>query len=250
MNWKSKLLWQRENWSEINWYLVSGVVFFVFVISFLAYGAWKLHQLVNDAGALPIESVIVKGERQFTTNAAIHTAMQSLMGSSFFSADVNQVQQALEGLPWVYRASVRREWPAKMLVFIEEQQPVAHWNSDQWINVHGELFKASKPVEFAYLPQLKGPEGTAKQVLKNYKKLSQLLEINGFKLTQLSLNPRHAWRAVLGNGIMLELGREDKMARIQRFVDVYPVLAKSSKKVMSVDLRYDTGLAVGWANAE
>ncbi len=56
--------------------------------------------------------------------------------------------------------------------------------------------------------------------------------------------------ATLGNGIMLELGREDKMARIQRFINVYPELVKQEKSVARVDLRYDTGLAVGWEDAQ
>lgn len=90
----------------------------------------------------------------------------------------------------------------------------------------------------------------AKEVLISFRQMDELLRINSFKLDRLSLSPRHAWEATLGNGIMLELGREDKMARIQRFINVYPELVKQEKSVARVDLRYDTGLAVGWEDAQ
>nr|WP_283103772.1 cell division protein FtsQ/DivIB [Shewanella gelidii] len=195
---------------------------------------------------MPIETVAVKGDRQYTSDVAIQSALQDLMMTSFFSADVAQVQDALENLPWVYQASVRRVWPAKLKVFIQEQKAAAHWNGDAWLNEHGEVFDAPEQSSLAHLPQLAGPENMANRILESYRQIDALLKIHGYGLRDLHLSPRHAWRATLENGIHLELGREDKMARVQRFIDVYPTLDKQPKMVAKVDLRYDTGLAVGW----
>lgn len=236
--------------SQVDWYLCSGLLFLLFVVLGLSMAAWKLNLVLNDADALPIEAVAIKGERTHTSDKEIQIALQDLMQRSFFSADVNQVQEALEALPWVYQASVRREWPAKLKIFLVEQQAVAHWNGDAWLNNYGEVFDAPYKDDIGLLPKLAGPEGQSKAVLTTYKQVSELLKINSFNLTALSLSPRHAWHGTLQNGIMLELGREDKMARIQRFINVYPTLEKQPKEVAKVDLRYDTGLAVGWANAQ
>ncbi|WP_157582415.1 cell division protein FtsQ/DivIB [Shewanella woodyi] len=241
--WKLKL-------QQVDWYLCFGLLFLLFVLLGLSMAAWKLNLVVNDADALPIEAVAIKGERDKTSDEEIQAALRDLMQRSFFSADVNQVQAALEALPWVYQASVRREWPAKLKVYFVEQQVVAHWNGDAWLNIHGQVFDAPKRESVGTLPLLAGPEGQSKLVLTTFRQLSELLKINGFNLHSLSLSPRHAWHASLDNGIMLELGREDKMARIQRFINVYPTLEKQSKSVAKVDLRYDTGLAVGWKNAQ
>ncbi|WP_394202286.1 cell division protein FtsQ/DivIB [Shewanella waksmanii] len=212
--------------------------------------AWKLNILLNDADALPIETVAIQGERQFTTDKEIQDALQSLMQRSFFSADVNQVQDALEALPWVYQASVRREWPAKLKVYLVEQQAAAHWNGDAWLNVQGQVFDAPPQEMVEALPNLAGPEDQSHAVLTAYQQVSELLSINGFQLVSLGLSPRHAWHATLDSGVKLELGREDKMARIQRFINVYPTLAQQNKPIARVDLRYDTGLAVGWDEAQ
>lgn len=218
-----------------------------------AAGSWKLHLLINNAETLPIEAIVVKGERDFTSNKEIQLAMQSLMQRSFFSVDVNKVQQALEALPWVYQASVRREWPAKFKVFLKEQQPVAHWNSTKWLNVNGEVFSAPIPKhnddKLAKLPNFYGSDSSAKEVLTAYGQIRELLTINGFDVSSLAFNLRHAWEVTLTDGITLNLGREDKMARIQRFINLYSSIKKLQKPVASVDLRYDTGLAVGWKQA-
>ena len=250
MSWAKKAGQWRVKLAQVNWYLCFGLLFLFTVLASLSLAGWKLHQLLNDAQSLPIEAVAIKGDRTYTTDSEIQSALQSLMQRSFFSADIMEVQQALEALPWVYRASVRREWPAKLKVYLQEQRPVSHWNGDAWLNEHGEVFDAHNQEGLNDLPLLSGPENMAKEVLTSYEQLSSLLKINGFELHSLSLSPRHAWHAQLENGILLDLGREDKMARIQRFINVYPHLAKQDKRIAKVDLRYDTGLAVGWDEAQ
>ncbi|GGP51883.1 MULTISPECIES: cell division protein FtsQ/DivIB [Shewanella] len=246
MSWSDKGRQLKHNLARVNWYFCTGVLFLLSVLGTIAWGGFQLHNLLNDADALPIEAVALKGERVFTTDDEIKNALQSLMQNSFFSADVVDVQKALEALPWVYHASVRREWPAKFKVTLQEQQAVAHWNNTAWLNVNGEVFEALAHAQHATLPMLSGPEGTEQEVLTSFQQLNDLLTINGFTLVNLRLSPRHAWHAVLANGIEIELGREDKMSRIQRFINVYPTLKQSNKPVATVDLRYDTGFAVGW----
>lgn len=230
----------------LNWYLISGFSFFLLVLGMLGYSGYRLHGLLNDAEALPIEALVIKGERVYTTEDEIRSAMEALMQRSFFSADVAEIQQAIEALPWVYKASVRRVWPARIKVFLQEQKAEARWNGMDWVNEHGEVFAAATQPGLEGLPKLSGPEARSAEVLTAYRQVAELLKINGFGLESLSLSPRHAWIAVLDNGITLELGREDKMARVQRFINVYPTLQKQPKAVARVDLRYDTGLAVGW----
>ena len=68
-------------------------------------------------------------------------------------------------------------------------------------------------------------------------------------IEELSLSERFAWQVQLENGIELNLGRKEFIDRLQRFIDVYPLLAQQEKTVKYIDLRYDTGVAVGWENS-
>ncbi|MCH1926430.1 cell division protein FtsQ/DivIB [Shewanella sp. C32] len=246
MGLRQKFVTLRQRIHSANWYLISGLSFLSLVLVGLAIAGWKLELLLNDAEALPIQAVAVNGERRFTSDEEIRNALRDLMARSFFSADVVEVQHAIEALPWVYQASVRRDWPAKLKVYLEEQVPVAHWNGTQWLNEQGDVFSAPQEPELESLPWLSGPDERGLDVLTAYKQMEELLRINSFHLQKLHLSPRLAWEAELGNGIVLDLGREDKMSRIQRFINVYPEILKQDKSVARVDLRYDTGLAVGW----
>ncbi|WP_349356759.1 cell division protein FtsQ/DivIB [Shewanella jiangmenensis] len=230
----------------LNWYFITGFSFFLLVVGMFAYSGARLYELLNDAEAVPIEAVMINGDRHYTTDDDIRKAMESLMLRSFFSADVGEIQKTIKALPWVHEVSVRRVWPARIKVHLQEQKVAARWNGMDWLNESGEAFSAPSRPELEGLPKLSGPENMSAEVLKAYRQIEELLRINGFGLESLSLSPRHAWIAVLENGITLELGREDKMARIQRFINVYPTLTQQAKAVARVDLRYDTGLAVGW----
>lgn len=251
MNLKQKLEKGVEKLSRLDWYLCLGLLFLLVIVTVLGFGSWKLHLILNSADSLPIEAIVVKGERRFTSNEEIRSAMEGLLRSSFFKVDVNKVQKSLEALPWVYQASVRREWPAKFKVFLKEQEPIAHWNGSEWLNKQGDIFNAPDvkyDKALTLLPYLYGENVAVKEVLTAYRQINQLLQIYGFNINSLSFNSRHAWRLTLSNGIVLNLGREDRMTRVQRFIDLYPKLEQAKMPINIVDLRYDTGLAVSWKN--
>ena len=87
--------------------------------------------------------------------------------------------------------------------------------------------------------------------LQGYRDLSSLLSINGFGVAQLTLSARFSWQLTLNNGVLLQLGRNERVARVQRFIDLFEVItAHPDKPLISVDLRYDTGMAVRWARAK
>ena len=73
-----------------------------------------------------------------------------------------------------------------------------------------------------------------------------LIATTEMAIDELSLSERFAWQVQLDNGIKLNLGRQEFIDRLQRFIDVYPLLMQQEKAVKYVDLRYDTGVAVGW----
>ncbi len=79
--------------------------------------------------------------------------------------------------------------------------------------------------------------------------MSKLLKFSQFTIAELVLSERFAWQLTLNDGVTLNLGRENRIERVQRFMDVYPQIMQNKaadQQINYVDLRYDTGLAVGW----
>ena len=234
--------------SDTNWSLVGGLSFFVAVLLSLVIAYYQVIDYLKDKKQVPLRHVVITGVLKHTSEAQVTDKVLTDDLGSFFSVDVNNVQARIESLPWVYSVSVRKKWPDILNVHISEQQTAAIWNDDQLLNKQGQLFE----VPMAQLPQgvvkLYGPQGSEKDALKGYTDLNSLLSINGFDVAELSLSARFSWRLKLNNGVLLELGTQQRVTRVQRFIDMYTVISKhKSQPVVSVDLRYDTGMAVRWA---
>ncbi|WP_107850904.1 cell division protein FtsQ/DivIB [Oceanimonas marisflavi] len=227
---------------------LSGLVFFLLVLSGLLWSLWQAVIWATAANQVPVNSLIVQGEHRFVSRDDIRQSVLALPEvGNFFTLEVDRVQQQLLQLPWVYQASVRKQWPDSLRVYIVEQPVVALWNEDALVNTHGEVFEADRGE--LELIALSGPDEEAARVLEEYRRLKPLLETKGYDISRLHLTPRFSWELTLSDGVRLILGRDDIEARLQRFVNVYPGIT-GRERVAYLDLRYDTGLAVGWKQDE
>ncbi|EKE85331.1 cell division protein FtsQ/DivIB [Idiomarina xiamenensis] len=247
----SKLVSGLGQWRKWRWSFWFGLMFFVAVVAATILGSWQLYQLLNDEQEVPLRQLNVQGELQYVTVAEVREALLSDRLGSFFSADVDVLRQRVEALPWVATASVRKVWPDKLAVFVVEQQALAVWNDSALLNQAGQLFDADRSRLQQPLPALFGPTNAVAETLQQYRDLQQLLAPNQFQIRALRLSPRFATEVVLSNGIELRLGREANVERIQRFIDLYPVIVKQRERDIDyIDLRYDTGVAVSWRETE
>ena len=64
MSWSDKGQRIRVLLLKTDWYLCFGIVFLSCVLIGLTAAAFKLNALSNNADALPIEAVAIKGERR------------------------------------------------------------------------------------------------------------------------------------------------------------------------------------------
>ncbi|PSJ40179.1 cell division protein FtsQ/DivIB [Zobellella taiwanensis] len=227
---------------------ISGLVFFLLVLAALVWGLWHLAMWMTAANQVPVNSLIIQGEHRYLGRDEIREAVLELPEvGNFFTLEVDQVQQRLLALPWVYQASVRKQWPDTLRVYIVEQPVVAFWNEDAMLNSHGDIFRARRGE--LELVSLSGPDQEAGRVLQEYQALQRQLGARGYRISRIHLTPRFSWELTLEDGVRLILGRDDIEARLQRFIDVYPGIV-GRERVAYLDLRYDTGLAVGWKQDE
>ncbi len=78
-------------------------------------------------------------------------------------------------------------------------------------------------------------------------RMQQLMALHQFDVQKVYLTERFAWRLELADGLSLQLGREDTLKRLQRFIELYPTMQQHQAGMAEVDLRYDTGIAVRYA---
>lgn len=186
----------------------------------------------------PVTGVELKGTLKHTSAAQIRAALPR-SAENFFAVDLAEVRASVEKLPWVRRVTVRRVWPGRLEVSLEEHVALARWGDDALVNTHGERFmgKTKEP-----LPLFTGPGGSAGEVTRRYRRFEEIVAPLGTRVERVVLTQRHAWQLRLGNGMHVMLGRDADQAeqRLKRFVEVYP----KTKASDYVDLRYPNGFAL------
>jgi cell division protein FtsQ len=114
------------------------------------------------------------------------------------------------------------------------------------LNDSGDVFDADVAQLKEERVKLYGPKNSEYKVLQTWRKVRPLFSSLGLSVTSVVLNERRAWQMILDNGIRLELGKESLDERLNRFISLYNRLGNKAEKVSYIDLRYDTGAAIGW----
>jgi cell division protein FtsQ len=214
-----------------------------------ALGWWALRHPM-----FAIRGIVVQGDVAHNSAATLRANVAPRLAGNFFTVDLQRAREAFEAVPWVRHATVRRQFPNKLRVTLEEHQPQAFWGDSEsrLVNTFGEVFEANPgDVEQDDMPRLAGPDGTAAQVLAMYHGLKPLLEKLDLGVDQVLLTGRGGWTLHLDSGAMVELGRgssDEVLARSQRFAQTLTqVTSKYGRRpeaLVTADLRHTDGYAV------
>jgi cell division protein FtsQ len=202
------------------------------------------------ADNFPVENVHFEGRFEHVTKDQLVEIVREPVRGNFYALNLGEIKARLESLPWVYRASVRRQWPRDLHIGFSEQQLVARWGERAWINPAGELVQLGEEIApVTTLPQLQGPAGTHAQVHAHYQHFERTLKALGRRPVAVTLTSRRTWEVQLDNGLALALGREHPQAKLERLVRVYTrTLAPHENGIRQVDLRYTNGFSVEWVD--
>lgn len=215
-----------------------------------AAGWWALRHPLFSVGG-----ITVQGDVAHNNAATLRANVAPQLAGNFFTIDLGQARRAFEAVPWVRQAVVRRQFPNRLRVQLEEHRPEAFWGPEaesRMVNSFGEVFEANAgDVEDDAMPRLAGPEGTSPQVLAMYRALKPLVEPLDLAVEQLVLTRSGNWTLHLDSGAVVELGRgteEEVMARSQRFTrtltQVTSKYGRRPEALVTADLRHAGGYAV------
>ena len=239
----------RENLKQLNYAKWISICLFILLIYLLQLSFFNLKDWLTDEKSVPLSALILTGdETHITFDKVRDVLIKQDDRLNFFTVEIAQIQKELEDMPWVYSVSIRKRWPDTLKIHVVEQSIVAVWNDIALLNRFGEIVYASPSSAKQQYVALYGTDELANDVLTTYMKLNQLLQANEFSIVSLSSDQRQSTSLTLKNHIVLRLGKEQKLDRIQRFLTVYPLINKKYdvNKIDYIDLRYDTGLAIGW----
>ena len=225
---------------------VAASTLYALALALIAYAGARV---LFESPAFSLKRIIVEGELRHVARGEIVDALQGRVKGTFFTVDLEAVRALFEGIPWVRRAELRRGWPDRLEVRLEEHVALARWGQrrePQLVNTHGELFRGQSD---ATLPLFSGPAGSEAEVARRYASFRDLLAPLALEPRQVLLSSRLAWHIRLSNGLTVQLGRDSDKDRVDerlaRLVSVYAqTLGKSRNRLDYVDLRYPNGFAL------
>ena len=219
------------------------IALFLLAVGGLAWVSFGI--VANDRW--PIRWLELNGAFQRVSAEQIKARITPLMDESFFTLDMQELDEAARRIPWVSSVHIQKRWPDTVDVTIEEFVPIAHWNQGQLISDRGESFPISEADGIQGLPWLQGPPERIDEVLLYWSEFSELLAPIGLEIAGLVLDRRGAWSLELNNGTTVQLGRDSARERLMRLLASWDSLMHEQPlPPQDVDLRYTNGFAVLW----
>jgi len=204
--------------------------------------AWSARQTPFE-----FREIVVRGELVHVDTVRLESAIRRELSGTFFTMDLESARAALVKLPWVRNVALRRQWPQRLEVTIEEHVPFGRWNDTALVDTFGGVFTADYD---GALPQFAGPRERAADVTDRYREATAALAPFGLEVEAVRLSARGGWQIVAKNTtgkIVIDLGRDDPSARLEHFIAVYErtigALARAGTRIEHVDLRYRNGFA-------
>ncbi len=222
----------------------------------LLAGGMYLSDIASDPARFPVMNVDVDGTLDYTDREALREHVEQHTRLGFYGMDVDAIRASVETMPWVSRAHVRRMWPGRLMVTVEEHEPAARYNEDSLVSKSLVLFKPPQLEKdnpqyiqwrdnFATLPKLAGAQGRHEFVLDAFRNYELALRPYGVSVKALIEDERRSQTLELANGVTVRIGYESHELRLQRFIDVYERLVLPlNGQPARFDMRYSNGFAL------
>jgi cell division protein FtsQ len=236
--------------------LMNGVAAVIISAVLLAL-AWQALKWATRSPVFTVQAITLDAVLEHSSVAAVRATALPRLSGNFFSIDLDAARAAFEAVPWVRKAIVRRVWPNRLAVSLEEHQAAALWQGEgqrkeRLVNTHGEVFDATlRDAAESGLPTLAGTEANAAQILALHQRLNASLAPIEQRVQSLHLSSRGSWQADLAGGAKLELGRgsdDEVVARVDRLartlVQVHARFGDKPRALVAADLRHPDGYAL------
>ena len=224
----------------MNSTLKRGLIFFFCIcsISMTINGLQKVTQF-------EISTVRIEGELTPSEKLILKKTVEQVLEKDISPNPKKIVNQILQ-LAWIGTVRVRRNWPDSIDVFVERETLVARWGDQNYLTLAGKVVEIPQGTKDD-LPTLRASTSDSKTALKLYRTIARACAKSGLQVREINESKLGHWTARFKNGIQIELGANDILGRLGRFLAVYGDVIKGNEQAAShIDARYDYGIAVEW----
>lgn len=226
----------------------------VLVLGLAAYGGWRGTALLLGAPVLQVSRISMRGNERLSAGEVLGL-VDGLRGKNILTVDLAQWQARVLASPWVEEAQLRKVLPSRIEIAIRERRPmgVARLGSALYlVDPTGVVIDEYGP-NYADLdlPMIDGlaavpadgssavDERRARLAARLIAELQTRPDLAG-RVSQIDVSDAHDAVVMLtGETVMLRLGAEGFVERIQEYLDLSPALRERIAEIDYVDMRFD-----------
>ena len=213
-------------------------------VAVVAASVWFFWPLVNR----PVVQVELAGSLDRVDKQQMRTEIEGAIDTGLLTLDLKALSAKIEGVDWVYDAEVKKIWPQRLVIRIEEEQPVARWGDVGYLAASGDIVESEMFEDLKNLPRLEVNQVKPIEALELFYGLNAAMATTGEILTELKQSEFGSWSMVLGNGSEILLGREELIVRIQRVMSAWEkITPEQIDHIETIDARYPNGIAVRYS---
>ena len=235
--------------AEVSWrqrfdWVVEGVLFGLRYLLSLGV-CYLLIVFLHAFWSRPVRQITVTGQVSELNPVQLKKLLQEMSAQqSWLHASLEPMQQRLRQLPWVKKVQVQRVWPANFVVRIVQHQPVARLPMQSLLAADGSVIPVSSTAHWRALPLLAVPVDQLAVAQGYLPRFAQWLSRMHHQLQRVQWSSQSGWTLTCRDGLVIHLGREDMLMRLQHLVWAYPSLLRAQGVLKMIDARYSDGVAV------
>ena len=219
----------------------SGIIKRLIFLTILSAITFSIFSLINQK----ITEVQYLNEIKRVSLDDLSAISSKIYNKGYLQIGLSQLKEEIETLNWVKRASLERQWPNQVNIYIEEEQIIGRWNNQSIMNSKGTLFILNQQTLPNGLVEFYGPDGQEELVLEKYLSFKEELAIRGILIEQMTLDFKGSWSITIRPDIAIRFGKENIIERFDRFLMIWDESLLDNLTVIEyIDLRYTEGFSV------
>lgn len=194
-----------------------------------------------------IERIVVTGDMRHISRAQLEYTAKYKLHGTFFTLNLNRVEQVFNQIPWVKNVVVERDFPDGINIKITENVALARWNDNSFISSDGHIFTGDDTSNSDKLPIIYAENKQAEDVIKLYNSLTPVLSGHNVALDKLYYVGAGLTKLYLSDNLQVVVCGTEVSKRLKMLFGYLPRLYAINPNLSYVNMCYKGAVAISSA---
>jgi cell division protein FtsQ len=217
------------------------IIILVAFVSALSAGGYA----VLESGLFKLERVVFYGNK-YTSQEELMKLMGVKGDDNLLGISLGRLAGRLSGSPWLKAASLRKEYPGRLLVMVQEKEPAALLRSGKdlfLIDGEGNVLEKLKEESVPFLPVIVDEGNRDRDALTEAVSLAQAIKRSGLtadngnvEIDGMEKGPENL--AMKVDGLLVRMGKGQYEKKLVRFFELSEEIKRRWETLEYIDLRF------------